>query len=70
MSKPDILIFDHGTIVVITPTNDDAETYLLGIVPDDVQRWGRSFVCEPRFVGPILQDLNDEGFALKNGFEI
>jgi hypothetical protein len=54
---------DHGSIVLIRPLTSDVERWFEEHVPDDAQWFGSALVVEPRYVGPIVTALIDEGYA-------
>jgi len=53
----DVLVENHGSIVLIRPRTPEAETRLRTLVADDAKWWGGALVCEPRYVSNILDAL-------------
>ena len=58
---------DHGSVALIVPLNDIAHDVLENRVSNEAQWWGDGLVVEPRYVGPILEDLDADGFTIEDG---
>ncbi len=58
---------DHGSVALIVPLNDEASEVLAERAPSDAPWWGNGLAVEPRYVGPILEDLDAEGFTIEDG---
>ena len=63
--QPDFRLRDEGSIVILDPLNEQAESWGTEHLEESVLRWGRGFVIEPRYVGAIVDGLVHEGFALE-----
>lgn len=64
LTKYDVEIVDHGTLVLITGLSGIAKAHLEERMPDDVQTWGRGYVVEPRYVDFIIDDLLSHDFTI------
>lgn len=59
-TTPDYIIENHGTLCVVYAQTEDA----LKNLQDNV--WGRNgLVVEPRYVGPLVEQLREEGWVVK-----
>jgi hypothetical protein len=45
---------NHGSLVLISPTTDDARDQLRNLVGADAPWWGLAVVCEPRYVADLI----------------
>jgi hypothetical protein len=54
---------DHGTIVLIRPHTVDVADWL--VEHTEGQWWGLALAVEPRYVGPLVTALIEEGYALQ-----
>lgn len=63
--SPDFLIENHGSIYLLRPTNDSAREFLAESVdPDNSQWFGGALVVEHRYIGPLVDNLREDGFVL------
>jgi hypothetical protein len=62
--EPDFTVSDHGTIVLVRPSTAAGNAHLASVVPEDAQWFGDALAVEPRFLGPLIQGLQDEGFTV------
>jgi hypothetical protein len=64
----DFTVANHGSIMILTPQNDSAKDFIHERLPDDAQTWGRDgIVVEPRYIGNIVNDLQENGFGVEEG---
>jgi hypothetical protein len=56
-----------ASVSLLTPSSTDCVDYLAGRMPDDAPRMGRGYAVENRYLGEILDDLDEEGFT--DGFD-
>lgn len=60
----DFLVNNQGSIVILTPTSEQAVEWCNNHLPEDAQRWGpNGYVVEPRYIQPIIDGLEAEGFS-------
>jgi hypothetical protein len=62
-SKIDFSIEDHGSIVLIRPLNPVGAQWLKDTAPEEAQFYGGALVVEPRYVGGVLQAIDDAGLS-------
>jgi hypothetical protein len=60
----DFTLYNHGSICVLTPKTKAARGWVLMHVDDEAQTWGSGLVIEPRYVGPILDGLTNDGLTV------
>jgi len=59
----DFIIADHGSIVLVTPTNDEAKGWLKHHVDtEETQYFGGALVVEPRYLGDLIDGFHQWGF--------
>jgi len=56
-------VTDHGTIVLIRPTTDDAKAWLDENVDPEAQWFGGALAAEPRYAEDIVEAFVEEGFT-------
>lgn len=60
----DFYFANHGSITLLTPLTDAAEDWIELNLPDDHMMFGNAVVIEPRYAGPILHGLQDDGLTV------
>jgi hypothetical protein len=50
----DFLIAKHGSIILLTPISEDANTWCAENLPSDAMRHGASYVVESRYIDDIV----------------
>lgn len=65
----DFLIVNHGSIWTFQPLTEAAEAHCNEKFPDDCQMFGRAYVVEWRYARAIVEDLQNEGFAINSDKE-
>jgi hypothetical protein len=56
-------IENHGSIVLVRPLTEDVTAWLNENVDDEAQWFGDALVVEPRYVGPLVEGLIEQGFV-------
>jgi hypothetical protein len=57
----DFIVENHGSLVLVRPISDSCETWLEDHTSGT---WfGGALVCEPRYVGDLLEGMTGEGFT-------
>lgn len=56
-SNIDFILADHGSIVVLTPTSDEAKEWTHTYISDAAQWFGNGFVVEHRYADDIIERL-------------
>lgn len=61
----DFNLQNHGSIMILTPTSTAGKAWIAEHIPEDAQTWGKcSIVIEPRYIGPIVDGICEEGLSL------
>jgi len=60
----DFELTNHGTLFVLDPVTDDAKAWAGEHLPEDAMTWGDGVVIEPRYIGPILDGIKDDGLTV------
>ncbi len=60
----DVELRDVGSLVILDPLTEAAESWLSDNLDPEVLRWGRGFICEPRYVEPIVLGLQHDGLTV------
>jgi hypothetical protein len=58
----DFTVADHGSIVLVTPLNDECRKFLEDHTAEEAQWYGGALVVEPRYLADLVTGLNDWGF--------
>jgi hypothetical protein len=56
---------NQGSICLLTPRTKEAEHWAAEFLPEDAMRWGPSIVIEPRYAGPIIEGIHEEGLTIQ-----
>jgi hypothetical protein len=60
----DILVQDHGSIILVIPQNQDVKDWFKDHVAE-MQTLGPAVAVEPRFLSTLLDGLEEEGFTIR-----
>ncbi len=60
----DILIEDHGSLVLLRPRTAVGQLWLTDNLADDVMTFGLAFIAEPRYVGAIVKGACADGLEV------
>lgn len=60
----DFLFADHGSVTILTPLTEAAQEWADNNLPDDALTFGRGIVIEPRYAGPILEGIVEDGLTV------
>lgn len=52
----------HGSVMLVRPMNNDAQSWLMDKSDDEWQFFGDALAIEPRFVDQWFSILDEEGF--------
>jgi hypothetical protein len=66
---PDFRCENHGSLFLLFPLTQSAQSWIEEHLPSDAQRFGNAFVIEHRYIWAILADLQDDGLTVANGLE-
>lgn len=60
----DVIVENHGSLVLIRPMHSEAMTWLETHTPEDAQWFGGALVVEPRYVNDIINGMWVDGLAV------
>jgi hypothetical protein len=60
----DILVENHGSIVLLRPVSDAGREWLDDNISSDAQRLGDAVACEPRYVRDIADGAQNDGLVV------
>lgn len=60
----DVLVEDHGSLVMLRPCTDFGREWMDEHLPDDAPMLGSAVAVEPRYIDPILVGMLDDGLVL------
>jgi hypothetical protein len=61
---PDFRCENHGSIFLLHPLGESAQSWIAENLPSDVQWFGRAVAIEHRFIWPILEGIQNDGLAV------
>ena len=61
----DIVVMNHGSIILLEPQDRNAEQWLEEHVDPDAQWWGPALVVEPRYVADIVEGAREDGLEVR-----
>lgn len=60
----DFSVQDGGSVCILRAHTEECQQWIDANVGDDeTQRWGGGIIVEPRYLGPIVEGLDAEGFT-------
>lgn len=59
----DFTLAAHGSICLLRPVTLEATAWVTENIPDDAQWFGGAVVVEPRFVGPLIDGIVNDGLT-------
>jgi len=63
---PDVLIENHGSVAMFTPMTPDAHQWVEEHVHvEPWQRMGCSIACESRYLGPLVEGMQQDGLVVE-----
>jgi hypothetical protein len=63
--RPDFRCENHGSIFLLTPVTQSAQTWIEENLPSDAQWFGNGVVVEHRFIWAILEGIQNDGLAVR-----
>jgi hypothetical protein len=61
----DILVENHGSVVLLNPVSDEGRTWLDNNVAAEGWQWiGDALACEPRMVGAVVEGARNDGLEV------
>lgn len=63
---PDIIVSDHGSVVMVAPITQDAQTWVAQNVELEPWAWmGGAFAVEPRFLDNLIDGMQGDGLTVE-----
>lgn len=63
--RPDVLVQDHGSIILVQPETKVALCWLLNHTQHDAQWFGGALAVEPRYLSDLLTGMSEGGFVVE-----
>jgi len=60
----DFLCENHGSIFLLRPLSQSAQSWVEEHLPTDAQWFGNAVVIEPRYVWAIVEGIQNDGLAV------
>ncbi len=60
----DIVVENHGSIVLLQPLTEAGHFWLDHHLPYDAQKWGSAYAVEPRYVQDIIDGMENDGLVV------
>jgi hypothetical protein len=64
-NNPDYEVSGGGTVYIVTPLNPAAQQNLESGVGSDAQWWAGGVAVEHRFISDLVDQLREEGWAIR-----
>ena len=61
----DFQLHGSGTLYVLFPKTSDARDWIKLHIPADAHRMGEGVAIEHRYVGPILEGIDEDGLTVE-----
>ncbi len=65
LPQPDFLVYGGGSLYMLLPKSDAGKAWAQEHLPEDAQSLGRAIAIEHRYIGPILDGINDAGLVVE-----
>jgi hypothetical protein len=62
----DFLFTNHGSVCLLQPLSEAAGEWVDEHLPEDKQMFGSAVVVEPRYVGPIIDGIINDGLEVRS----
>ena len=62
---PDFRCENHGSVFLLTPITQSAQSWVEENLPSDAQWFGNGVVVEHRYIWPILEGIQNDGLAVQ-----
>ena len=63
-TRPDFICENHGSLFLLFPLSQSAQSWVEEHLPTDVQWFGNAVVIEHRYVWTILEGIQNDGLAV------
>ncbi len=60
----DFSVENHGSIILLRPLTEAAQDWVDEHIPDDAQTFGNAIAVEPRYIGPIVEVILNDGLSV------
>jgi len=66
VASPDVTLTFHGSLALITPLTELATIWVQdNLEHEDALYWCDALVVEPRYLGPIVAGMADDGLVIQ-----
>ena len=66
MSKPDVLVENHGSVFLLRPVSSTAREWINeNVVSEDWQWFAGALACEPRLAHDLAQHMVEAGIVVE-----
>ena len=66
MESPDVTLVFHGSIALIAPLTEPATIWVRdNLEHEEALSWCDALAVEPRYLGPIVADMADDGLVIQ-----
>ena len=62
---PDFLCENHGSVFLLRPLNQSAQSWIDKNLPSDAQWFGNGVAVEHRYIWAILEGIQNDGLAVQ-----
>lgn len=62
--KHDFRFANHGSVTLLQPMTKEAEAWIEYNLPENATFFGQAVVIEPRYAGPILDAIKNDGMEV------
>jgi len=64
-AKPDVLVENHGSVMLVLPVSETAKEWIHENVAADSWQWsGSALAVEPRYLGNLLEGMDADGLFI------
>jgi hypothetical protein len=61
----DVTVENHGSIALVVPETKRAREWVEeNVLQGELLWWGRGFVCEPRYLGDLVEGMQGDGLTV------
>jgi len=63
---PDFRCENHGSIFLLYPLSESAQSWIEENLPSDAQWFGNAVAIEHRYIWPVLDGIQNDGMAVRS----
>ena len=65
-AEPDFRCENHGSIFLLYPLSESAQSWIEENLPSDAQWFGNAVAIEHRYIWPVLDGIQNDGMAVRS----